>query len=112
MTAEELIQIIKTMLGDEFADSDNLLSVYIAQAQRECLNWEYTLIGVPELEDGEEQDYSKYDSVVIDAVIFGLSIRGAEGETQHSENGILRGYKYSDMRQYIHTHITPFVRAV
>lgn len=112
MTTEELLQIIKTMLGEEFADSDELLSVYIAQAQRECLNYEYSLIGVPELEEWEEQDYSRYDSVVIDAVVFGISIRGAEGETQHSENGILRGYKYSDMKQYIHKHITPFVRAM
>jgi len=110
MTVEELIQTIKILIGDDY--SDELISAYISQAQTECLNWEYSLIGIPELEEGETRDYSKYDSLVIDAVIFGLSIRGAEGETQHSENGILRGYKYSDMRQYIHAHLIPYVKVL
>ena len=108
MTTAELITVIKLMLGETY--SDELLSAYITQAQAECLNWEYSLIGIPPLEDGEERDYSKYDGLVIDAVVFAMSIRGAEGETQHSENGILRGYKYSDMRQYIHAHLIPFVK--
>jgi len=110
MAVEELIQTIKILIGDDY--SDELISAYISQAQTECLNWEYSLIGIPELEEGETRDYSKYDSLVIDAVIFGLSIRGAEGETQHSENGILRGYKYSDMRQYIHAHLIPYVKVL
>lgn len=109
-STEELITTINLMLGESY--SDELLSAYIAQAQTECLNWEYSLIGIPELEEGETRDYSKYDTLVIDAVIFGLSIRGAEGETQHSENGILRGYKYSDMRQYIHAHLIPYVKVL
>lgn len=109
-TTQELITTIKLMLGENYADE--LLSAYITQAQTECLNWEYSLIGIPPLEDGEERDYSKYDSLVIDAVIFAMSIRGAEGETQHSENGILRGYKYSDMRQYIHAHLIPYVKTL
>ena len=108
MTTNELITVIKLMLGENY--SDELLSAYISQAQAECLNWEYSLIGIPELPDGEERDYSKYDALVVDAVIFAMSIRGAEGETQHSENGILRGYKYSDMRQYIHAHLIPYVK--
>lgn len=109
MTTAELITIIKLMLGENY--SDELLSAYISQAQTECLNWEYSLIGIPPLEEEEtERDYSKYDNLVIDAVIFAMSIRGAEGETQHSENGILRGYKYSDMRQYIHAHLIPYVK--
>lgn len=106
MTTAELIAQIKLMMGETY--SDELLSAYITQAQNECLNWEYSLIGIPPIEDGETRDYSKYDLIVVDAVIFGLSIRGAEGESQHSENGILRGYKYSDMRQYIHAHIIPY----
>ena len=110
MTAEELIATIKIMISDDY--SDDLISAYISQAQTECLNWEYSLIGIPELEEGETRDYSKYDALVIDSVIFALSIRGAEGETQHSENGILRGYKYSDMRQYIHAHLIPYVKVL
>ena len=91
------------MMGEEY--SDELLSAYIHQAQNECANWEYQLIGKP-----DDIDLSAYDTVVINAVIVGMSIRGAEGETQHSENGILRGYKYSDMAQYIHSHIVPYAK--
>lgn len=110
MTTNELITVINLMLGENYSDA--LLSAYISQAQTECLTWEYSLIGIPPLEEGDVQDYSKYDNLVIDAVIFAMSIRGAEGETQHSENGILRGYKYSDMRQYIHAHLIPFVKVL
>ena len=110
MTIEELIQTIKIMLGEDM--SDELLSVYINQAREECLKWEYQLIGLPELEDGEDYDYTKYDGLVIDAVVIGISLRGAEGETQHSENGILRGYKYADMRQYIHNHLIPYAKTI
>ena len=112
MTTAELITQIRLMMGDTEDYSDALITAYITQAQKECLSWEYSLIGTPPIEDGETRDYSKYDLIVVDAVIFGLSIRGAEGESQHSENGILRGYKYSDMRQYIHAHIIPFARVL
>ena len=84
MTTSELKDRINLILGEEYDAS--LLEVYIEQAQTECVNWEYQLIGI--------------------------SIRGAEGETQHSENGILRGYKYSDMRQYIHNHLIPYAKTL
>ena len=112
MTTEELMAQIKIMMDEDDVPSDEVISAYITQAQNECLNWEYALIGLPTLDDGETRDYSRYDLIVIDAVIFGLSIRGAEGETQHSENGILRGYQYTDMRQYIHAHIIPFAKVL
>ncbi len=105
MTTAEMITQINLMMGENY--SDELLSAYISQAQTECLNHEYQLIGLP-----DDPDTSKYDSVVIFAVIAGLSIRGAEGETQHSENGILRGFKYADMNDYIHAHIIPFARTL
>lgn len=105
MTTSELKDRINLILGEEYDAS--LLEVYIEQAQTECVNWEYQLIGIP-----ESYDIEKYDALVIDAVVFGISIRGAEGETQHSENGILRGYKYSDMRQYIHNHLIPYAKTL
>lgn len=105
MTTAEMISQINLMMGEEY--SDELLSAYILQAQKECADWEYKMIGKPEV-----IDMTKYDHIVINAVIVGMSLRGAEGETQHSENGILRGYKYSDMAQYIHAHIVPYARAL
>ena len=105
MTTSEIITQINLMMGEEY--SDELLSAYISQAQNECVKYEYQLIGTP-----EDVDISKYDYIVVSAVIAGLSIRGAEGETQHSENGILRGFKYADMADYIHAHLIPFARAI
>ncbi len=105
MTTAELITNINLMMGENYADA--LLSAYITQAQNECVKWEYQLIDVP-----DDLDISKYDTVVINAVMVGLSIRGAEGETQHSENGILRGYKWSDMADYIHQAIVPYARTI
>ena len=103
MTSKEMISTINLMMGEEYPD--DLLSAYISHAQEECALWEYRLIKMP-----EDLDLTQYDSTVINAVINGLSIRGAEGETQHSENGLLRGFKYSDMADYIHAHVTPYAR--
>lgn len=105
MTTAELITNINLMMGEEY--SDELLSAYIQQAQTECVNWEYQLIGIP-----EDIDMAKYDSIVINAVIVAMSLRGAEGETQHSENGILRGYKWSSMDDYIHRAIVPYAKTL
>ncbi len=105
MTTAEMITQINLMMGEHYADE--LLSAYIAQAQKICLEREYCLVGVP-----SEPDYSIYDPIVIDAVIIGLSVQGAEGENQHSENGILRGFNYSSMRDYIKAHIIPYSRII
>lgn len=104
MTKREMINTINLMMGEEYPQE--LLSAYISHAQNECALWEYQLVQMP-----EDFDMTKYDNTVINAVINGLSIRGAEGETQHSENGILRGFKYSDMADYVHAHIVPYARA-
>lgn len=105
MTTAEIITQINLMMGESYPD--DLLSAYISQAQNECANWEYNLIGKP-----DDLDITKYDYVVIQAVIVGMSLRGAEGETQHSENGILRGFKWSGMTDYIHSHVVPYAKAI
>lgn len=107
MTIKEMSKHINLMMGEDY--EDDLLSAYITQAQKECFEWEYQLVEKP---DPEEFDLSKYDCTVVEAVIIGLSIRGAEGETQHSENGILRGFKYSAMKDYIRANIIPYARTI
>lgn len=109
MTENELITAINLILG-ETVDS-TLLSAYINQARRECINWEYHLLE-PTADEIASVNITKYDSLIVDAIVFGYSIRGAEGETQHSENGILRGFKYSDMRSYIESHLVPYAKAL
>ena len=47
----------------------------------------------------------KFDNVQIMACVAGYGISGAENQTSHSENGINRNFKYSDMVDYLHAHI-------
>lgn len=100
----ELKYSIRTRLGEDMDDA--LLSVLIRTARNKCADWEYGLIGRP-----EDLDLTKYDGVVEEAVLQEITRRGGEGESQHSENGILRTWKYAEMDGYIHSHITPYARA-
>ena len=52
----------------------------------------------------------RYDGTQIYAVVAGYTHAGAEGQTAHSENGISRTFKYSDMVDYIHNNVTAIVR--
>lgn len=104
MTKAELKTQIELRLGEEV--DEEVLSVYMSQAQRSCANWEYQLTGIP-----EDIDYDRYDFIVGEAVLQGLTMRGAEGETQHTEGGINRSFRYADMDSYIRSKIIPCVCA-
>jgi len=47
----------------------------------------------------------EFDMVQIMACVAGYSISGAENETSHSENGIQRSFRYSDIVDYIRAHV-------
>lgn len=110
MTDAEKLNTVKTLLGDGggTVPSDETLKTYISVAGQEILNWKYHLIGgvpdsavsVPKLEEMKQ----------IYAVIAGYTHAGAEGQSSHSENGIVRDFKYGDMLQYIHDNVLPYVR--
>lgn len=85
-------------------------------------NWQYDSANVElsdygisspdEPEEGEtitvrysEAALVKFDNVQIMACVAGYGISGAENQTSHSENGINRNFKYSDMVDYLHAHI-------
>jgi len=99
MTDNEKLTRLKTILGE--TSKDTLLSEYLAMAKDEIINWIYINSSVPE----NATMPSKYDQVQIQACIEGFSIRGAEGESSHSENGISRQFVYEDMLSYIHSHV-------
>lgn len=104
MTKSEMVNRTRVMLGEDDT-SDELLSVYLDMALDECVSWEYQMVGIP-----DEINTSKYDILRINAVVFGISVRGAEGETQHTENGIARIFKYADMADYIHRNLPAIAR--
>ena len=110
MTDEQKLDIIKTLIDDGtgYMPSDNLLNNYIAVAGNEILSWMYHLVGgVPE----DVTDVpSKYEGIQIYAVIVGFTQSGAEGQGLSIENGVHRDFKYTDMLDYIHNNVLPYVR--
>ena len=109
MTDEQKLQTLKVLLEDGGdIPSDEKLNTYLTIAQGEILAWMYHLIG------GVPSDVtaipSKYEGTQIYAVLAGYTHAGAEGEQTHIENGVHRHFMYSDMLDYIHNHVLPFVR--
>ena len=109
MTDEQKLETLKTLLEDGgLVPSDEKLNTYLTIAQGEILAWMYHLIG------GVPSDVTaipaKYEGTQIYAVVVGYTHAGAEGEQTHIENGVHRHFMYSDMLDYIHDHVLPFVR--
>ena len=110
MTNARKLEIIETLLedGSGYMPTTETLETYLAIAQDEILAWMYHLVGgVPE--DVTEVP-SKYEGIQIYAVVVGWTHAGAEGEAAHIENGVRRDFKYSDMLDYIHNNVLPYVR--
>lgn len=110
MTDAEKLLTVKTLLDDGtgYLPSDTTLNTYIALSKSEILAWMYHLIGgVP---DDVTDVPAKYETTQIYAVVAGFTHAGAEGEQTHIENGVHRHYIYSDMLDYIHNNVLPFVR--
>lgn len=110
MTDAQKLTTVQTLLDDGtgYMPSDATLNTYIEIAGNEILAWMYHLVGgVPE--DVTEVP-SKYEGIQIYAVIVGFTQSGAEGQGLSIENGVHRDFKYSDMLDYIHNNVLPFVR--
>ena len=107
MTTEAKLEMLKTLLGAD-EDGDELLAAYLEMAEAEILNWLYIRSSVPE----EASLPSKYDMVQIQACVAGFNLQGAENQGSHSENGISRTFRYSDMIEYIHAHVQPYVGVI
>lgn len=110
MTDAQKLDIIKTLIDDGtgYMPSDNLLNTYIEIAGNEILSWMYHLVGgVPEDVTAVPE---KYEGTQIYSVIVGFTQSGAEGQAMSIENGVHRNFRYSDMLDYIHNNVLPFVR--
>lgn len=59
-----------------------------------------------------EHYIAEYDTIQVMACVVGYSLRGAEGQTSHNENGIQRSFQYADMVKYIHEHVNPIVGVI
>ena len=109
MTDVEKLNTVKTLLNEGGTlPTDDVLTTYLALSGQEILNWKYHLIGgVP---DSVVAVLLKDEVTQIYAVLAGYTHAGAEGQNDHTENGITRKFKYGDMLQYIHENVLPYVR--
>ena len=109
MTDAEKLTVIKTLLDDGGEmPSDGKLNTYIQIAGQEILAWKYHLIGgVP---DDVTEVPAAEDVTHIYAVVAGYTHAGAESESRHSENGVIREFVYGDMVDYIRNNVLPYVR--
>lgn len=109
MTDAEKLTVIKTLLDDGGEmPSDEKLNTYIQIAGQEILAWKYHLIGgVP---DDVIEVPAAEDVTHIYAVVAGYTHAGAESESRHSENSVIREFVYGDMVEYIRNNVLPYVR--
>lgn len=102
MTDNEKIQIVKTMSGEKNMD---IISAYLFMAGKKILSHAYPYGGsvseVPE----------RYEHLQIDAAVYLLNKRGAEGEISHNENGISRTYEDADLPKSMLNEIVPMCGA-
>ena len=110
MTDAEKLNMVKAILGDGggIVPSDDTHCAYLNLSGQEILNWMYHLIGgVPDdvISVPQSQEVRQ-----IYAVVAGYTHAGAEGQDSHVETGITRHFMYSDMLQYIHENVLPYVR--
>lgn len=101
MTVDEKIDMVELMLDDPTISSDKI-EAYLTAAEKEILAWRYSYS-----KQVVSEVPAEYEMTQIHAVIAGLSISGAENQTQHSENGINRMFKYPDMVAYIRSNVAP-----
>ena len=110
MTDAQKLITVQTLIedGSGYMPSDETLNTYIQVAGNETLAWMYHLVGgVP---DGVTEVPSKYEGIQIYAVVVGWTHAGAEGQGLSIENGVHRDFRYSDMLDYIHNNVLPYVR--
>jgi len=88
MTNSQKIALVVAMSGE---DDEEIVSAYLDMAGQKIISlaypFDHTVTEVP----------ARYEHVQIDAAVYLLNKRGAEGQTSHSENGISRTYEDADL---------------
>lgn len=99
MTDTEKLTYLRAMVGG--SDTDEVLSTYLVVAGKKIIARAYpyddTVTEVPD----------KYDTLQCEIAAYLLNKRGAEGQTQHTENGISRQYENADIPSSMLKVVTP-----
>lgn len=106
MDIAEKKALLTTMIGG--TDDDETLSAYLTLAAEKIL---YTAF--PYVRDRSSLAVPPmYDTLQVEVAAYLMQRRGAEGETQHIENGVHRNYGSSDVPPDLMKRIVPFVGVV
>lgn len=100
MTDVEKLTALRAMVGG--SDTDEVLSTYLLLAGRKVIARAF-----PYNDDVTEVPV-KYETIQLEIAAYMLNKRGAEGQTQHSENGITRQYENADVPSSMLKAITPY----
>ncbi len=107
MTNVQKLAAVKAILGIVDTTEDSLLNTYLSLSAQEIINFKYSLIGVPE---GKTEPDAEDEITQIQAVVAGYNLRGAENQTSHNENQIYRTFHFTDMVEYIRSHVIPYAK--
>ena len=107
MTDTEKLEMVKAVLDITNTAEDANLVAYLSLAKNEILSWRFSY-GISEVTEVPPE----YETTQVFAVVAGYSQRGAENQRQHSENGIGRTFRFSDMVQYIRANVIPLVKVI
>lgn len=110
MTTAEKLSMLKTLLHVTDTTLDAELTVYLDLSEKEILSWMYSATGT--IPDDVATVPTIYIPTQIMSCMAGYGLSGAENETSHSENGVSRSFKYSDMVDYIRSHVLPYVGVI
>jgi len=98
MTDADKQAMLETMTGE--TDTD-VLTTYLTLAEGVVLERAYPF------GDGTEEMPAKYDRTQVEIAAYMIQKRGAEGETAHSENGVVRQYSSADVPPALLRRIVP-----
>ena len=99
--------LMELRLITEADDDDSVLFSYLEQAKNVILTRMYPYMNDEEYEDMTVPRRYEYNQLRIAAFL--LNKRGAEGQTQHIENGIHRNYNNADVPEEMMRGILPRV---
>lgn len=104
MTTAEKLAMVKAILRIDDTSEDALLTSYLAVAEKEILAWRYSNANP----DNVPEDVpAEYEMVQVQAVVFGYTQSGVEGQSVSIENGVHRHFDYSEILNFVHRNVRP-----
>ena len=101
MTRDEIIEKVSIIANE---DDMQIINAYLDIAANKILNKAF-----PFMDTSVMEVPTKYQSLWIDATVYLILKRGAEGEITHNENGINRTWENGDLPASMLKEITPQV---